>query len=134
MGLGDLADLRQTLVHDTPERFDCLGPVIKEVFEESRIVKRGWIGVPLAIVAVAAHPVARFARVEHLEWAGRIQIRSAFVIQDSKVIAFDPYDDVRLPGCEISIPWISTSQYDGHGRLTRFRFSSTFPIPVCSYQ
>ena len=38
--LGDLPDFRETLVHDTPERFDCLGPVIEEIFEQSRIVKR----------------------------------------------------------------------------------------------
>ena len=114
IGLCDLANGCETLVHDTPEGSYRLGLAIKKILEESGIVKRRRVGVPLTIVTVLSNPIARFASVEHLEEARWIEIGSTGVIQNSKFVAFDSYDDIRLPRCQISIPCIPPSQFDYH--------------------
>jgi len=88
--------------------------VIEEVLKKPRLVETDRIGVPFTILAALRNPIPRFTAVEHLEQARRIEIGSARVIQNSKFVAFDSYNDIRLPERQIPIPCIPPSQFDYH--------------------
>jgi hypothetical protein len=97
-----------------PERPDGFGSVVEEVLEQSRMVQRGRIGIPLSIIAEIGYPIARLTRVDHLKGARRIKVGAPCIIQDTIIVAFNPYDNVRLPGGQIWISWISSAEFDCH--------------------
>lgn len=123
----------KTLVNNPPERGDCFGFGVKKVFKKSSGVQRLRIGVRFPLLASFRDPIVRFRGVNHLEEARGIEIRAASIVQNAVIISFDSNHDIRQAGREVRISRVFTTELNNHREYICLRFSSTRPMPGCSY-
>ena len=124
----------EALVYDSPKRGNCLGFGVKKVLEKTRGVQWLRIGVRFPLLALFRDPVVRFGRVHNPKEARGIEIRTASIVQNTVIIGFDSNHDIRHTWSEVGISRVFTTELNNHREYICFRFSSTRPMPGCSYQ
>ena len=124
----------KTLVDNPPKRGHSLGFSVKKVLEKSSGVQRLRIGIRLPLLTSFRDPIVRLGGVNNLEEARGIEIRAALIVQNSAIIRFDSNHDIRQTGREVRISRVFTTELNNHRECICLRFSSTRPMPGCSYQ
>jgi hypothetical protein len=124
----------KALIDNAPKRGDCLGLGVKKVLKKSGGIQRLRIGVVFSLLAPFRDPVVRFGRVHNPKEARGIEIRAALIVQNTVIISFDSNHDIRQTWGEVGISCIFTTELNNHRGYICLRFSSTRPMPGCSYQ
>jgi len=107
---------------------------IKEIFEKATAIERRGISVAFAIFTKFGDPIGRFPPIDNLKKPSQIEIRPPFIIKNPESICLDADHDILLMRREIRIACIFPSERDNHLSANCFRFTSTRPMPGCSYQ
>lgn len=124
----------KALVDDPPKRGHGLRFGVKKILKKSSGVKRLRIGVRLPLLALFRNPIVRFRRVNNPKEARGIEIRAALIVQNTVIIGLDSNHDIRQTRGEVRISRVFTTELDNHLECICLRFSSTLPMPGCSYQ
>jgi hypothetical protein len=124
----------EALVDDPPERGHGLRFGVKKILKKSSGVKRLRVGVRLPLLASFRDPIVRFRRVNNLKEARGIEIGATLIVQNTVIIGLDSNNDIRQTRGEVRISRVFTTELNNHREGIRLRFSSTRPMPGCSYQ
>ena len=124
----------KALVDDPPKRGHGLRFGVKKILKKSSGVKRLRIGVRLPLLASFRDPIVRFRGVNNLKEARGIEIRATLIVQNTVIIGLDSNHDIRQTGGEVRILRVFTTELNNHRERICLRFTSTRPMPGCSYQ
>lgn len=124
----------KALIDNAPKRGERLGFGVKKILKKSRGVQRQWIGVRFPVLASFYDPIVRFRGVSNLKEARGVEIRAALIVQNTIVIGLDSNDEIGQTWGEVWISSIFSTEFNNHRERISFRFSSTRPMPGCSYQ
>jgi len=124
----------KTLVDNPPKRGHGLGFGVKKILKKSSGVQRLRISIRLPLLASFRDPIVRFGGVNNLKEARGIKIRAALIVQNPEIIGLDSNHDIRETGGEVRISRVFTTELNNHRECICLRFSSTRPMPGCSYQ
>jgi hypothetical protein len=124
----------KALIDNAPKRGHGLGFGIKKILKKSRGIQWLRIGVRFPLLASFRDPIVRFGGVDDFKEARGIEIRASLIVQNPVIIGLDSNHDVRQTRGEVGISCVFTTELNNHRELICFRFTSTRPMPGCSYQ